>query len=345
MVDVSIIVPIRNAERTLPKCLLSLSKLDHNSFEVILVNNLSTDKSKKEAVDFAAKFGGKFRIVVLDEMRPGASAARNRGAAEALGKFFAFTDADCVVEPSWLTLAMAGFDLPAVGAVAGNIRGHRACNVVDAFHSVFTLQAMAEAALFDQFDILTGGFPTANFIVRRAVFETTGGFDEDFQISGEDYDFCARIYLSGYKIKFAPSATVQHLHRHNLTGTWRQGFGFGKSHARLWKRYRDDLFISLIGNRCLKSKALPLRGWIDLGTADKKLFYLIIFAVFYWPAAVALPLYLFYLAVNIAERCRSKQLVVSDPGLLAMAGLLILKSMSMTAGRLTGSIKHGVICF
>jgi cellulose synthase/poly-beta-1,6-N-acetylglucosamine synthase-like glycosyltransferase len=344
MVDVSIIVPFRDAERTLADCLQGFLTLDHGSFELILVNNLSMDRSRQIAADFAATYGRKFRIIVVDEKKPGAAASRNRGVVESRGRFLAFTDADCVVSPSWLSQMMIGFDRPVIGAVAGNIKGYRPSGVIEAFHSVFTLQTPPAARVFNRFDILTGGFPAANLTVRREVFSEVEGFDEDFQISGEDYDLCARIYSAGHQIKFVPQASVYHIHRRKLRTTWRQGFGFGLSHARLWKRYRDDLLVSLVGNRGLKSRGLPMRGWIELSTADKKLIYLLVLTAIFWPAVLILPFYAFYLAADIAGRCKAQGVAAAPLAHMAMAGLLIFKSAAMTAGRMAGSIKYGVIC-
>lgn len=113
---ISIIIPVYNAEKFLPECLDSVLRQDYPSFELLLIDDGSTDGSGEIADRYAEKDS---RIVVVHQPNTGVSAARNRGVAEARGEYIAFVDADDRVTPSYLShllspqadLSIAGISL------------------------------------------------------------------------------------------------------------------------------------------------------------------------------------------------------------------------------------------
>src|SRR5438445_2678799 len=98
MLNVSVVVPIRNASRTLPACLAALERLEPPPMEIILVDNGSTDESLSLMRRFAHAHHSK-RVKILEEQRRGAAAARNAGARAADGDVVAFTGCDCGPDP------------------------------------------------------------------------------------------------------------------------------------------------------------------------------------------------------------------------------------------------------
>ena len=113
---ISIIIPVYNDEKFLPECLDSVLRQDYPSFELLLIDDGSTDGSGEIADRYAEKDS---RIVVVHQPNTGVSAARNRGVAEARGEYIAFVDADDRVTPSYLShllspqtdLSIAGISL------------------------------------------------------------------------------------------------------------------------------------------------------------------------------------------------------------------------------------------
>ena len=113
---ISVIIPVYNAEQFLPACLDSVLCQEFPSFELLLIDDGSTDGSGKIADRYAEKDS---RIVVVHQPNAGVSAARNRGVAEARGEYIAFVDADDRVTPSYLShllspqtdLSIAGISL------------------------------------------------------------------------------------------------------------------------------------------------------------------------------------------------------------------------------------------
>jgi glycosyltransferase involved in cell wall biosynthesis len=344
MTDVSIVIPFRDAAATLPACLESLLRLEFESFELILVDNGSADESAAIAAKFIREHGGRISARLLREETPGASAARNRGAQAAAGKYLAFTDADCVVSAGWLSETSAAFTAPSIGAVAGSMGGFTPRGAVEGFHCLFTLPGCPKDQTFTEYRLNSGGFPTANLLVRAEVFRGVGGFDPTIPIYGEDHDLCARIYQAGYAIKWISKGIVQHLHRHSLSGTWGQAFKFGYSHALLLAKHFPRLFLVEFGSWALRSVRLPVRLWVDFSSADKKLLGLLLAAAVYWPCILLIPAYFLYLTVLVARRAKARGLATRITDHLIMAAVLIVKSAGMTAGRLHGSMRRRVLC-
>src|SRR2546426_6058676 len=99
MLNVSVVVPIRNASRTLPACLAALERLEPPPMEIILVDNGSIDESLSLMRRFAHAHHSK-RVKILEEQRRGAAAARKARAPAAHGDGVAFTDSDSVPHPT-----------------------------------------------------------------------------------------------------------------------------------------------------------------------------------------------------------------------------------------------------
>lgn len=96
---VSIIIPCYNAETTLEKCINSILRQDYCAFEIVAVNDGSTDQTRELLNRLSNKDG---RIIVIDKENGGVSVARNAGLQMAHGKYIAFVDADDCVEEQFL---------------------------------------------------------------------------------------------------------------------------------------------------------------------------------------------------------------------------------------------------
>jgi cellulose synthase/poly-beta-1,6-N-acetylglucosamine synthase-like glycosyltransferase len=181
--------------------------------------------------------------------------------------------------------------------------------------------------------------------VRRSILETIRGFDEPVRVYGEDYDLCARIYAQGFGIEYVPTARVAHHHRTTFSGLARQAFGFGRAHPYLLRRHaRRGLWLEL-PLRSFACNAFPGPVWIDLRSADKKILLVLALSCVV-PAALWLLLpYMAWLIVSCARRARSAGHPVHPTSATALAGLLVLKSAALTAGRWWGSVRYGRLCF
>lgn len=343
MLTASVVIPVRDAARTLEACLASLTRLDPAPLELVLVDNGSTDDGPALLRAFAARSGA-VPVRLLSEPRRGAARARNAGFRAAAGDVVAFTDADCRVDRAWLAALLKPFADPSIGAVAGRIAGAAPATACEAFSGLYTLRTPAEGRLSRRWTPLDGGYPTANLAVRRGILERLQGFDEKVLLYGEDYDLCARLYEAGWTIAYTPEAAVCHQHRATLRGLARQAFGFGQSHAYLLRRHGEPgLWFELPG-KTVVMRARGGRAWIDLASADKKMAALALLGAalpITWPG---IPLYFLWLMTTAWRRARAAGVPRSAATPAALAALLLWKSAALTMGRWSGSVKHGALC-
>jgi GT2 family glycosyltransferase len=338
----SVVIPVLDAARTLPRTLEALSALTPAPDEIVLVDNGSTDDTPDQLRAFAAAAAA--RVVVHREPRRGASVARNPGVRAATGDIVAFTDADCCPRADWLAALVEPLADSGVGAAAGRLASTPPRGVMETFSSLFTLQAPTAPAHHTRWTPWAGGFPTANFAIRRDLLMRLGGFDESVAIYGEDYDLCARLYAAGAAIVYTPAAVVEHQHRVALRPMLRQAFGFGRSHAWLMRRHlRRGLWLtlprwSLVRERC------PLPVWIEAASPDKKAVALLVLGLLWRPLLVLLPLYGTWLWWDMTRRTRARGLAVSWLGRWGLVGCLLAKAAALTGGRWWGALRYGRAC-
>ncbi|MGH7260994.1 MAG: glycosyltransferase family 2 protein [Nitrospiraceae bacterium] len=343
MRQVSVVIPVLNAARTLPDCLAALAQLEPAPLEVLLVDNGSTDDSLARLHAFAAR-SLPYRIHVLQAATRGASAARNAGIRAAAGEIIAFTDADCEPDSGWLTHLDEPFEDHAVTAVAGQIVAAPASTALELFSALYTLQSPRTMSRHRQWTLGAGGFPTANFSIRRESVIRLGGFDETIRIYGEDFDLCARLYADGGEIVFSPEAKVVHHHRTTFAGMVRQAFGFGRSHPYLLRRHAaPGLWLELPG-RVLHVPQWPIRSWVNVVSADKKVLAIVAVGVLLPPLLCLVIPYGAWLMWLAKKRATAEGKAVSIGTAGILAGCLLAKSFAMTIGRCWGSVRYGVVC-
>jgi glycosyltransferase involved in cell wall biosynthesis len=343
-VNISVVIPAYNAEKTIGQCLASLYEQSRRPNQIIVVDNNSTDETKKIVLEFLRN-QKEIDARCIDEYRRGPSFARNCGANNAQGDVIAFIDADCIADPSWLARLLASFENPDTGAVAGSIIGFDKETTIGKFHALFTLMSLPKSGLFNEFNLISGGFPTANFSIRKELFDAISGFDEAMPIYGEDYDLCARIYVAGHKIYYNKEVKVFHQHRKDLLSTWQQSYGFGTGHTTLLKKhFRRMLIIEAPRFRYI-SKKWPSRVWLDVASADKKFMVCLILSGIWGPFFIVLISYLILLYHEIGVRAKKDRISASFHERWGMVFLLLFKSLAISSGRVTGSFKHGVVCF
>lgn len=226
VLDFSVIVCTRNGAGRIGTCLRALRKLREASYEVIVVDDGSTDGT-------AAEVESGFPEVRLVRVPAcGLSAARNAGAAAARAPYLAFTDDDCEPDPDWLVEIGRGFAAgwDAVGGpnLAPPPRNWQAAVVAAA-------PGAASHVMID--DQEAEHIPGCNLAVTAEAFHAIGGFDRRFRTAGDDVDFCWRLRDAGRRIGFAPNGWVWHHRRPTLRGYLRQQRGYGRAEAMLMKKH------------------------------------------------------------------------------------------------------------
>jgi len=221
---VSVIVPMYNAEPFLPVTMDSLARLEHDSHEVIFVDDGSTDRS----AELVRERG--FTLVRLDRNH-GAGAARNVGAHVASGEILAFTDADCIVPPRWLQgieQSLKRDDIFAVSGPYGDSHGKQ-------FAPLFALYLLEVKERGEE--ALVRSCTTSNLACRRDTFWEFGGFplfglgrNPDRPFHGhEDSNFAYFGSAAlGKDLLWKPTLTVGHQFREGIIDFLRQQLFFGK---------------------------------------------------------------------------------------------------------------------
>jgi O-antigen biosynthesis protein len=261
---VSVVVCTHNGEATLDECLQGLRGLDYPNYEVIVVDDGSTDKSAQ----IAAKTG---YTVVSTEPR-GLSAARNTGLEAATGEIVAYIDDDAWPDPHWLkhlvrTLETTGFE----GVGGPNIPPPE---------DSLTAESIAVAPGGPNHVLLSDDeaehIPGCNMAFRRSALRAIGGFDETFWTAGDDVDVCWRIHERGWRIGFSAGAVVFHRRRGSMRSYLRQQYEYGKAEGlleRKWPdRYNHTGHLTWSGHVYAPQRSLSRRWRIYYGTWGSEAF-------------------------------------------------------------------------
>ncbi len=210
---ISVIIPVYNAQDTLALCLDRLYKSDYSKFEVILVDDCSSDNS----VDIAKKYPAK--IIQMPENQ-GAAPARNKGAKTAEGAILLFMDSDILVEENSLSLVAEGLKDKKIAGVVGLLSPKlRFTNFASNYKNLY---------MHYTYSILPRSvsvFYTSFAAVRKEIFEECGGFDANYrQATIEDIEVGERITSRGHKLILDKRLQVEHVRHYYFGGLLKTGF-------------------------------------------------------------------------------------------------------------------------
>jgi GT2 family glycosyltransferase len=226
---VSVVVASFNGERTLKSCLASLGRLNYPDYEVILVDDGSTDTTQQIAL-----LHPKVRYF-RHEKNLGLSVARNTGIAAATGELVAFIDADCRADEDWLYYLVG--DL-----LESDFAGLGGPNLLPPEDSLVAAAVMASPggpAHVMLTDRQAEHIPGCNMMFHKWALAEVGGFDPIFHRAGDDVDLCWRLQQAGYKLGFSPAAFVWHYRRPTLGAYLKQQHGYGEAEALLVRKHPD----------------------------------------------------------------------------------------------------------
>jgi GT2 family glycosyltransferase len=274
----SVILPCFNGAATLAVQLEALARqVSRHAWEVVVVNNGSTDDSMQIVAGYAGRLPG-LRIVEAydgDGPRLGVTHSYAVGFAAAQGDAFLLCEADDEVGEGWLsTLGDALLEHELVAAALDYDR----LNAEHVRPKEWKQQSAQEG-------LSTISGPTfwpyasgCSLGLRRSVYERLG--DPDGRCAASwDTDYCWRARLAGIQLVFVPAATVHYRLRNTLKGAYRQGRSWGAGHAVLYNkyaaplptrvavikrelRYARDLAKHVVGLPKVVARKQPLNGWL-----------------------------------------------------------------------------------
>ncbi|MGH7123867.1 MAG: glycosyltransferase [Stellaceae bacterium] len=230
---VSVVVCSYNAERTMEACLASLEDLNYPDYEVIVVNDGSTDRTLEIAQRFPY-------ARIISQPNKGLSVARNVGAEAATGEIVAYTDSDCVADPDWLTYLISTMERKQLVACGGPNFPPPEDSLVPSAVAV-SPGGPTHVLLTDETAEHIAG---CNMAFRRDALLGLGGFDPTYRAAGDDVDMCWRFQDAGHTIGFSPAAIVWHFRRNTVGAYIGQQRGYGKAEALVYAKHpaRFNLF-------------------------------------------------------------------------------------------------------
>lgn len=258
---VSVIIIFLNAERFLREAIESVVAQTYSAWELILVDDGSTDRSTRIAAAWAAGQPGRVRVVEhKGHVNRGMSASRNLGVAQARGAFVAFLDADDVWRPHTLAEQMGALAAhPEAGMVYGPITwwygwtgeaGHARRDFLQPLgvpaDRLYTPPLLLVPWLRRKAAVPSG------ILVRRSVVDAVGGFEERFRGLYEDQAFCAKVCLS------APvyvSSRCWYVYRQHPNSWCRVARGRGE------QRIARGAFLDWLGTYLLEQGITDQRVW------------------------------------------------------------------------------------
>ncbi len=229
---ISVVIPAYNAERTLAHCLDALltQTASGASFEVIIADDGSTDRTRAIADEYAARVEEP-RVRVVSQANCGAGAARNLGAQAARGDVLLFLDADSMPDARWVEAMAVPFADPAISGASGE-KKTRQTNRWARFIQVeydFKYDRIAAHSTIDFVDSSTAGY-------RRDIFLANGGFDPALK-EAEDVDLSFRLAERGYRMVLIRDAIVYHTHPESLSEYLVRKFQYARWRALVYARY------------------------------------------------------------------------------------------------------------
>ena len=230
---VSLIVPARNEEKIIKRCIDSLLNLNYpkGKLEIIVNVNNSTDSTEK----ICKGYGKKIRTVNLNSTGFKAGAL-NDAIKIAKGDIIGIFDADCVVEKNCLTEAVKHFSNQEIAGVAGTVKSYNAKTLISKAISLETCFVSFLEYFMSKFGA-NPHFIGKNMFIRKEVLENIGGFNTETSI--EDIDISIRMKRAGYKVIFEPMSVAWQEEATTFNSYLKQRTTWGRGIFRLSKMKRN----------------------------------------------------------------------------------------------------------
>ncbi|MFN2443257.1 MAG: glycosyltransferase family 2 protein [Thermoanaerobaculia bacterium] len=241
---VSVIVPTRNRANILRRCIDALAGQTYDNFEVIVIDDASTDDTPATLAALAAENPRLGMKVLTNSPQLGANPSRNRGIAASHGDLLAFEDDDCIADPRWIEGLVAAFVSDRVGAVTGIVEDMPPKNIYDlAMRGTHRAHGKVHASR-----IIAGNMCVRRVLIAGKLDEDRARPASDISVSGrgDEEGLFLRLKAEGYEVRVAHDARVEHVHHYTRRSLYRQAYRSGKSTAKVGYKYRLPPRIELV---------------------------------------------------------------------------------------------------
>ncbi len=232
----SVIIPLYNRPQEIKELLASLTKQTYTKFEVLVIEDGSTNDAK----EIVASYADQLDVHYFFKQNEGQGFSRNFGFQHAKGDYFVIFDSDCLIPADYLQIVTHYLVEHHLDAYGGP----------DAAHDSFTpVQKAISYAMTSPFT--TGGIRgnkkhigqfhprSFNMGISRTVWEKVGGFI--LTRLGEDIEYSIRIHENGFKIGLIPEAKVYHKRRTSFLQFYKQLHFFGRARINIYKHFPKEL--------------------------------------------------------------------------------------------------------
>lgn len=216
---VSVIITNYNGEIHLQECLNSLMDIKYSNYEIILLDNASTDNS----IELARRVYPEIRIIPLNK-NYGFAEGTNKGAREARGEFIVFLNNDTKVHEKWLIELINAATLYGEDNIySSKVLFYDSPHEINTIGGIITPMGSGLDINFGKPDLdeynkmqFIGSPSGCSMLLKKSLFKKMGGFDKDYFAYLEDVDFGWRCWLDGHKTYYVPTSIVYH--KYGATG-------------------------------------------------------------------------------------------------------------------------------
>jgi len=226
---IAVTISVYNEEHNIAHLLDCLLRQTHLPDEIVIVDDGSSDRTAELIGDYAKQHS--FIHYVYQE-NAGIAVARNKAWKNTTADICVFTDGDCSPDTTWIEQLLGPFEDERVGATAGTYRTINTESLLARFIG------MEISWKYRNVSGEIDAHGTYNLAVKRTVLEEMQGFNEKFNVSGEDWDLTCRISAK-YKIIFVPQAVVGHYHPEKIWSYLKNQMQRGSDRIRLYREHPE----------------------------------------------------------------------------------------------------------
>ncbi len=313
---VSVIIPVRNFERTIEKAFEYLLNVDYpyDSWEWVIADGGSTDKT----VEIIKNWQKKYPFIKLVEVAncPSPGYARNKALEIVKGDYLFFTDADCAPDKNWIKEMLQHFKRDdKIAAVGGEVYTLKVDpdNMVEAWCQHFRFNMVSPRYGFiqegyyadfpkDPRPVDIAGhkgyfFGTCNVAYRKKAIDEAGMKFWDLP-TGEDMNLSYEMRSRGWKFYFAPKAKVDHMHRADTKALRKVWVTYGQAHLPLINKYVKkpglEIILQFIKGAPSFVLPVPIRGFVYIGNFHLMHIFAALFVIGTILGAISKNIFLFY---------------------------------------------------
>ena len=231
-IEISVVVPTYNSEKTIEKCVKSIINSDYTNFELIIVDDFSTDNTKRLISKIKVR-------KVFNQKNMGAAYSRNIGARLVKGYLIVFIDSDVEINKgtfsSLIRLFSSNKDLASVN---GLYCGNSYQKIISEYQNDYESFIQRTISKLNNPPYINTSF----FAIKKSAFKKIGGFDTQFKLANqEDIDFGKKLFSLGYKNIFSDKIKIKHLKEFSFLVFLKKKYYQGHEFIKVYSKQKNNL--------------------------------------------------------------------------------------------------------